>query len=67
MHLEKLNPAAPGRALTGSELQSWAATHSDHITTAIALKKILARVVVSPSLALVIAGHAGLGCQETRS
>lgn len=57
---KKLNPAAPCRAHAGSEMQSWAATHLDHTTTALALKKILARVTVSPSVALVIAAHAGL-------
>lgn len=60
MHLEKLNPATPGRALTGSEMQSWAAAHSDNTTTALALKRILARVAVSEPVALVIAAHAGL-------
>ena len=57
---KKLNPAAPCRAHAGSEMQSWAATHSEFNTTALALKRILSRVAVSPSVALVIAAHAGL-------
>jgi hypothetical protein len=60
MKHKKLNPAAPARAHAGSEMQSWAACGSDTTTTVFAIKKILARVAVSQSLALVIAGHAGL-------
>lgn len=67
MHLEKLNPATPGRALTGSELQSWAAAHLDSSTQALALKVILARVAVSPHVASLLALHAGLGPQAVRS
>ncbi|MBN9454289.1 MAG: hypothetical protein J0I42_20320 [Bosea sp.] len=37
-----------------------AAVLPEHTTTALALKRILSRVAVSPSVALVIAGHAGL-------
>jgi hypothetical protein len=61
MHLEKLNPAAPCRALAGSgSLISSAAINPDNITTALVLKKILGRVAVSPSVALIMAKHAGL-------
>lgn len=60
MHLEKLNPTAPGRATMGSEIHSWGADGSDLTTTTLVIKKIMARVSVSPSLALAMAGHAGL-------
>ncbi|MNL87307.1 hypothetical protein D3C87_2163990 [compost metagenome] len=60
MHIEKLNPARALAGAAGSEMQSWAATHSEFNTTALALKRILSRVAVSPSVALVIAAHAGL-------
>lgn len=57
---KKLNPATPGRALTGSgTLISSAAIDFHPTTTAIAIKKILARVSVSEHVALVMAGHAG--------
>ena len=66
MHLEKLNPAAPGRAHAGSgNLISSAAINFHPTTTALALKQIFRRVAVSEPVALVIAGHAGL-LQEGR-
>jgi len=61
MRSKKQNPAAPARAHAGSgNLISSAAIDFHPNTTATAIKKILARVAVSPSVALVIAGHAGL-------
>jgi hypothetical protein len=60
MHDNEMRPAA-GQSGTGLGISlSSAASNSDHITTAFAIKKILARVAVSQSLALVIAAHAGL-------
>ncbi|AMJ63060.1 hypothetical protein [Bosea sp. PAMC 26642] len=57
---KKMNPKAPCRAAKGSGTSiSSPAINSDNITTALALKRILARVTVSPSVALVIAAHAG--------
>lgn len=61
MRLETLNPTAPGKASMGSgNLISSAAIDFHPTTTALALKRILNRVAVSPSVALVIADHAGL-------
>jgi hypothetical protein len=61
MHLEKLNPATPARALTGSgNLISSAAIDFHPITTALALKQIYARVAVSEPVAVLMAQHAGL-------
>ncbi|MBN9440699.1 hypothetical protein [Bosea sp. (in: a-proteobacteria)] len=63
MHLEKLNPMTPpARAsLIGSgNLISSAAIDFHPTTTALALKRIYARVAVSEPVALLMARHAGL-------
>lgn len=57
---KKLNPASALTGAAGSEFANLTGCSSDFTTTALALKKILARVTVSPSVALVIAAHAGL-------
>jgi hypothetical protein len=60
MSHEKLNPASALAGAAGSEFANLTGCSSDFTTTALALKKILTRVAVSPSVALVIAVHAGL-------
>jgi len=61
MNPKKLNPAAPGRALAGSgDWISSAAIDFHPNTTALALQQILRRVAISPSVALVLAEHAGI-------
>lgn len=64
MHLEKLNPAAPARALAGSELQSWAATHSDLTTLPLIINRLQRRYAISAPHAVTIARLAGLGPKE---
>lgn len=66
MHLEKLNPTTPGRALVGSELQSWAATHSDHTTLPILINRLQQRLAISAPHAATVVRLAGLGPKEAR-
>jgi hypothetical protein len=64
MHLENVKPAAPGRALAGSELQSWAATHSDLTTLPLIINRLQRRYAISAPHAVTIARLAGLGPKE---
>lgn len=64
MHVENVKPAAPGRALAGSELQSWAATHSDHNTLPLIINRLRQQFAISAPHALTIARLAGLGPKE---
>jgi hypothetical protein len=63
MQLEMMNPTTPvlagGVIGSGNSICS-AAINPDHITTALALKKIFTRVAVSEPVALIMARHAGL-------
>ena len=59
MSRKRKNPTAPGKARMGSGSQITAAIDSpENTTTRLALKKIMARVAVSESVALLLAGHA---------
>ncbi|MGW9331580.1 hypothetical protein [Bosea sp. NPDC055594] len=64
MHVENVKPAAPAMALAGSELQSWAATHSDHSTLPLIINRLRQQFAISAPHALTIARLAGLGPKE---
>jgi len=64
MASQKQNPAAPARALAGSEMQSRGATHSDHTTIPFIINRLQQRFAISALHAATIASLAGLGPRE---
>ena len=66
MHLQKLNPTTPGRALVGSEFLSRAGECSDLTTLPILINRLQQRLAISAPHAATIVRLAGLGPKEAR-
>lgn len=64
--LEMTNPTAPVSATAGPMNAFLAGSNMDSTTQKLALKVIFDRVAVSPSVAALMASHAGLGPQAVR-